>query len=431
MSPLSFRSLAIGAVLVLAAAVGVVDGIIGIPDLSVRVERGPMAKAIDDRDVETFVLKNKKGIQLSVCSLGATITHLNVPGRSGKRDDIVLGHDTPAKYQADTNYFGAIVGRVANRIAGGKFEVDGKEYTIAKNDGGVHSLHGGKIGFDKQIWESKILRSGVEFTLRSADGDEGYPGAVVAAVRYILKDDSLSVEMTARSDKATPINLAQHSYFNLAGHDSGTVLGHEVELSADAYTELKNSVCTGTLLPSASTPFDFSTSAVVGKKMVELAAEVGIALSYDEEEQVLLVEPNKTKMTATDEGGPASGTILGFDHNYVLRESSSWLAKIPLLRRLVALKKVAAVREKKSGRVMEVASDAPGVQFYSGNFINACKGKGGSVYQQHGGLCLETQHFPNSIGADPATPFGKGACPILRPGSAYRHTVRYTFKVEG
>mmetsp|Transcript_71773 Transcript_71773/g.149896 ORF Transcript_71773/g.149896 Transcript_71773/m.149896 type:complete len:432 (-) Transcript_71773:117-1412(-) len=416
--------------IVVVSCVYQVHGIIGIPDFTVRVEKKSMGKTAESVEVDSFVLKNKKGVEVSICTLGATITKLRVPDKAGKLDDIVLGYDTPEEYQKGSSYFGAIVGRVANRIADGCFQVDGKQYSVAKNDGGVNHLHGGNKGFDMKVWDARVVRGGVEFSLKSPDGDEGYPGSVEVAVRYTLKGDTLTVEMAAKSDAPTPVNLAQHSYFNLGGHSSGSILGHEVLLSSDKYTELKNSIPTGAVLNCTGSPFQFTSSSVIGERMQELAKSLNLDVSYDGSSHALLTLPNRTKLQPTDEGGSGSNTILGFDHNFVVRKTRNPLANLPLLRRLAGLAHVATVTEPCSGRTLTVESNAPGVQFYSGNFLNAERGKEGAVYEQHNGLCLETQHFPNSISADPSSEFGQGACPILRPRAAYRHKLRYTFGVK-
>jgi aldose 1-epimerase len=313
-----------------------------------------------------------------VISFGAIVTELHVPDRHGRTADVVLGFDTLADYVGSNRpHFGAAIGRVANRVAGGKFSLDGREYTLAVNNG-PNSLHGGKKGFDKVVWTARDVQgSTVALSYLSPDGEEGYPGNLSVTVTYTLTpDDALAIEYTATTDRPTPVNLTNHSYFNLAGHGAGDVLGHEVMIAADVYTPFDpTQIPTGAIEPVRGTPLDFTTPAPVGARL----AEVG--------------------------GVPA-----GYDHNYVLRggPDSPGLA--------------ARVRDPGTGRVMEMLTTEPGVQLYTGNHLDgSIVGKGGVRYRQYQGLCLEAQHYPDSV-HHPSFP-----SIILRPGETYRQTTVYRF----
>lgn len=330
--------------------------------------------------VKLYTLKNAKGLLLKVTDYGAIITELHVPDRNGKMADIVLGHDSLDGYLAGHPFFGTIAGRCANRIAKGHFELDGKSYQLATNNG-VNHLHGGIKGFDKQVWNARteITPEGpaIHLGLYSPDGQENYPGNLVANATYTLSNDGeLLVEMTAMTDRATLCNLAQHTYWNLAGHDTGSIANHELRLFASRYTPVDGTLIpTGELAPVKGTPFDFTSEKPIGR---DLKA--------------------------------AGGDPVGFDHNFVVDGES------------FAMKQVARACEPKSGRTLELWSNQPGVQFYTGNFLNGTnKGKGGYVYQQHGGFCLETQVYPDSIHR-PDWP-----TPVLRPGQVYRHQMRIKF----
>lgn len=345
------------------------------------IERKPWGQS-QGQQVDLFTLTNAQGLVLKVTNYGATVTELHVPDRTGKLADIVLGFDELAGYQKGGPYFGAIVGRVANRIRGAKFTLEGKPYQLAANNGPNH-LHGGVRGFDKVVWsaEPRETEAGpaLALTYISKDGEEGYPGTVTAHVTYTLTDrNELRVDMRATTSATTIVNLAHHGYWNLAGHDSGSVLEHELLLYADQYTPGDPQVPTGVIAPVAGTPFDFTQPKAVGR---DLAA--------------------------------TGGNPKGYDHNFVVRGEP------------YALRPVARVRDPKSGRVLTLEADQPGVQFYSSNFLDGkLTGKGVS-YAQHAGLCLETQRFPAAINV-PAW----AEQVILKPGQTYRHEMIHRFTTE-
>ena len=345
------------------------------------VAKSSFGKTEDGAEVDLYTLTNANGLTMKVITYGGIITELQVPDRDGKLSDVVLGHDNLKGYLAGHPYFGAITGRVANRIAKGKFTVDGKEYTLAANNG-PHSLHGGKKGFDKVIWaESKSPLGAVAIVLRyvSKDGEEGFPGTLDVIVSYTLTDkNELKIDYIATTDKATPINLTNHSYFNLAGQGNGDILGHEMQIFADSYTPSDETLIpTGKIEPVKGTPFDFTEPVTIGKRIGEL------------------------------KGDPS-----GYDLNYVIRDGKG-------------LKLAARVTEPKSGRVMEVHTTEPGIQLYSGNFLDGKdKGKGGAVYKKHAGFCLETQHFPDSVNQKDFPSI------VLRPGKTYTQTTVYSFSAK-
>jgi aldose 1-epimerase len=337
---------------------------------------------VDGQQVDLFTLTNRSGLVLKVTSYGATVTELHVPDRNGKLADVVLGFDELAGYQEGGPYFGAIVGRVANRIRGAKFTLEGKQYPLAANNGSNH-LHGGVRGFDKVLWSAEPRETAagpaLALTYVSKDGEEGYPGTLTAQVTYTLTErNELRVEMRATTIAVTIVNLAHHSYWNLAGHDSGTILEHELQLHAAQYTPGDPQVPTGVVAPVAGTPFDFNAPKTIGR---DLAATTG--------------EPK------------------GYDHNFVVEGEPH------------ALRPVARLRDAKSGRVMTLEADQPGVQLYSGNYLDGkLTGKGVS-YVQHAGVCLETQRFPAAINV-PAW----AEQVILKPGQSYRHEMIHRFTVE-
>jgi aldose 1-epimerase len=299
---------------------------------------------------------------------------------------VTLGFDDLKGYEAKGNpFFGCVAGRYANRIAGGKFTLDGKEYKLARNNG-PNSLHGGNKGFDKAVWEAQVFGKGeralgVAFRHTSPDGDEGYPGTLKAEVVYELTDkNELKIRYRAETDKPTPVNLTNHAYFNLAGHNAGDVLGHEVQIFAQKYTPTDETLIpTGKIEPVKGTPYDFTKPMTIGSRIGELKGDPG-----------------------------------GYDVNYVLDAGG---AKEPAL--------AVRVREPKSGRVMEMLTTEPGVQFYTGNFLDGkVKGKGGAVHNKHAGFCLEAQHFPD-------TPNRKEfPSATLRPGQTYRQTTVYRFAAK-
>ena len=325
---------------------------------------------------DTFTLTNANGMEVRAISYGGIITSIRVPDRNGRFDDVVLGYETADAYVKNNSpFFGAIIGRYGNRIAKGSFALDGNTYTLAKNNGPNH-LHGGIKGFDKVVWQAEEFKnnegSGVIFRYTSADGEEGYPGTLTARVTYTLNDkNELIVDYFATSDKATPVNMTEHSYFNLAGV-TGDVLGHELTIDADRYTPVDETLIpTGTLASVEGTPFDFRKPVPIGSRIAQ------------DDEQLRRGR--------------------GYDHNFVIN------------RRNDALVHAAHVYEPATGRVLDVSTTEPGMQFYTGNFLDgSITGKYGRVYRQRYGFCLETQHFPDSPNQAqfPST--------ILRPGAEYR-----------
>lgn len=342
----------------------------------------PFGNMPDGTPVERFTLTNANGVELKAISYGGIITSLRVPDRAGKLDDVVLGFDTLDPYLKNDPFFGAIIGRYGNRIAKAQFTLNGKTYKLAANNGPNH-LHGGIKGFDKVVWAVEPVGSnGLAFTRTSPDGEEGYPGNLRTRVTYTLTDkNELVVEYHATTDKATPVNLTQHTYFNLAGHASGDILGHELMLNADRYTPVDDTLIpTGELAPVQGTPFDFRKPTAIGARI--------------------------------NNDHPQLKAGQGYDHNWVLN------------RKGAGLQLAARVREPNSGRTLEVATTEPGIQFYSGNFLDGTlKGKGGVVYKHRTGFCLETQHYPDS----PNQP--KFPTTTLEPGADYRTRTVFTFGV--
>ena len=332
---------------------------------------------------ELHALTNASGMEVTVTNYGATVQKLIAPDRNGNRADVVLGFDTIDGYLAPHPYFGATVGRYGNRIARGKFKLDGEEYTLAINNL-ENSLHGGLKGYDKVIWTMDPDEGGQSITLSyvSPDGEEGFPGEVSVTVIYTLTDENeLRIDYHGTTDKATPLNLTNHSYFNLAGQGNGDILGHELEIIADAFTPVDNTLIPiGEFRPVDGTPFDFRNATAIGARISE------------DDEQIQLAG--------------------GYDHNWVLN------------RRGPGLQLAARVYEPGSGRVMEVYTEEPGLQFYAGYFIGGSVGKGGAVYEERTGFCLETQHFPDSPNQPnfPST--------ILQPGETYTTTTIYRFSAR-
>ena len=348
-----------------------------------RVARAPFGTAPDGRIVECFTLANARGCEARIITYGAIVLSLRVPDRDGALDDVVLGHDDLEGYRTDSPYFGAVVGRYGNRIAHGRFTLDGRTYQLATNDGPNH-LHGGVRGFDTAVWTPAIEEraDGAALVLRhrSPDGDEGYPGTLDAEVSYALTDrDELVVDYRATTDRPTHVNLAQHSYFNLAGAGRRDVLAHELTIHADSFVPVDATLIpTGALAPVAGTPFDFRTPRAIG-------ARIG-----DDDEQL------------------RNGR--GYDHTLVLRRTGAGLVH------------AARLADPQSGRTLDVHTTEPGVQLYSGNFLDGgIRGKGGRIYAQRSALCLETQHFPDSPNR-PAFP-----STVLRPGKEYRSRTVFAF----
>lgn len=345
----------------------------------------------DGRDVTLYALVNGNGTRVDITDYGAIIVRLFVPDRTGRLDDVVLGYNTLEPYLQASPYFGAVVGRYANRIANGRFLLDGYAYSLATNNspGGIPChLHGGRVGFDKVLWSAvPVLAGGVpslQLTYSSPDGEEGYPGNLEVRVIYTLgNDNALRIDYWATTDKTTPVNLTQHSYFNLKGEGRGDILDHVLTIHSTRMTPLKPGLIpTGVLKPVAGTPFDFNRPFRIGERIDTL-----------DDEQLKLAK--------------------GYDHNWVLDRKDEGLFF------------AATVYEPISGRVLEVLTEEPGLQFYSGNFLNGSHvGKSGRAYPFRGGFCLETQHFPDSPNQPnfPST--------LLRPGEVYRTTTVYKFGIR-
>lgn len=336
---------------------------------------------LDGAPVRRFQLTNAAGTTLSVCELGATLTGLELAGRDGRQDDVVLGYDDLAGYASDRAYLGCVVGRCANRIAGARFTLDGREHVLAANDGD-HHLHGGPGGFHRQLWhgEAGVVPAGqvVRFTRTSPDGEEGYPGRVEVSVSYTLaEDDRLTVALEATSDGPTLVNLAQHAYWNLAGHGAGSVAGHQLRLRAGAVLPVDEGLIpTGERRPVEGTAFDFREARSLG-----------------------------------DADGRIGPDGAGFDHDLVVDREPG------------AVGPVAELIEPLSGRRLRLASDQPGCQLYTANaFDGSLVGKGGVRYGRHAGLCLETQAHPDAIHRE-----ADRASVILRPGERYQHEMALAF----
>ena len=331
----------------------------------------------EGQPVELYTLTNAKGSEARILTYGGVVVSLKVPDRSGALGDVVAGFDNLEGYLTPPPYFGALIGRYGNRIGGGQFSLDGMVYHLAKNDGANH-LHGGVRGFDKRLWSAKQLSpQSLELSYLSKDGEEGYPGNLSANVTYTLTDaQELRIDYLATTDKETVVNLTNHSYFNLAGE--GDILAHQVMIHADRYTPVdKGLIPTGELKSVAGTPFDFQMAKAIGERIEQ------------KDEQLMFGH--------------------GYDHNWVLNRTGS------------GLETAAKVTDPKSGRVMEVLTTEPGLQFYTGNFLDGTlKGKG-RVYTRRSAFCMETQHFPDSPNK-PAFP-----STVLKPGETYRTTTVYRF----
>ncbi|PIN07325.1 putative mutarotase [Handroanthus impetiginosus] len=333
-------------------------------------------------EAKLFELNNGT-MQVKVSNFGCTITSLSVPDKDGKLADVVLGFDTLEPYQKGAApYFGCIVGRVANRIKEGKFTLNGVEYSLPINKP-PNSLHGGHKGFDKVIWEVAEYKQGdnpsIAFKYHSHDGEEGYPGNVALTATYTLTSKTtMRLDMEGvPENKPTPLSLAQHTYWNLAGHDSGNILDHTIQIWANHITPVdENIVTTGEIMPVKNTPFDFTTENKIGSRI----HEVGI----------------------------------GYDHNYVLDCGDEKLG----------LKHAAKLKDRASLRTLNLWTDAPGMQFYTANYVNGIVGKGGAVYNKHAAVCLETQGFPNAIN-QPNFP-----SIVVQPGEKYKHSMLFEFSAE-
>jgi aldose 1-epimerase len=338
---------------------------------------------VDGKKARLFTLTNANGMVARITDYGTILTELWVPDKNGVKTDVVLGYDSIDGYLTRHPYFGAVAGRCANRIAKGRFSIDGKSFQLATNNGANH-LHGGVKGFDRFVWdaEPKETPDGPSLVLSrvSPDGEEGYPGTVKATCTYTLTNaNELKVEFAATTDKPTVVNLAHHSYWNLGGAAAGGILDHTLQLNADRYTPVDDTLIpTGQMPAVAGTPFDFRQPKVIGADIAK-----------------------------------SGGDPVGFDHNFVLNGASG------------GLRWAARLADPKSGRQMELLTSEPGVQFYSGNFLDgSITGKGGVVYKKHHGLCLETQHFPDSVNK-PDWP-----SVVLRPGQTYRHVMIHRFTAK-
>lgn len=344
------------------------------------IQQAPFARLPDGRQVQVFTLANGAGMTVRILDFGGIITEIHVPDRDGVFADVALGFDTLDPYRGDSPYFGALIGRYGNRIAAGRFTLDGHQYTLPVNNGENH-LHGGVPGFDRVLWRSRIEGDELVLAYRSVDGEQGYPGNLDATVRYRLTEDNeIVVRFSAVTDRATPVNLTQHSYFNLAA--GGDILGHEMTIDADKFVPIDaGSIPLGRLAPVAGTPFDFRSPQPIGARIGE------------GDEQLR-------------NGG-------GYDHCFVLNKPAPG-----------AMSRAARVRDPGSGRVLELFTQEPGVQFYSGNFLDGSLAGKGQVYAYRSGFCLEPQHFPDSPN-QPAFPNT-----ILRPGEVYATESRFRFSVE-
>ncbi len=343
------------------------------------IEKKAFGKTEDGKEVDLYTLTNDNGLKAQITNYGGIVTSLQVPDRDGNLGDIVSGYDSLEEYIKNNPYFGALIGRCGNRISKGKFTLDGVEYTLATNQDANH-LHGGIKGFDKMVWDAEEMQTdegpALKLTYLSKDGEEGYPGNLSCTVIYTLtNNDELKVSYEAETDKDTIVNLTHHSYFNLGGHGSGDTLGHELMINADNYTPVDEELIpTGQIKPVKDTPMDFTKPTAIGARIDQV------------------------------EGG--------YDHNYVLNSSEGSLAL------------AASVYEPKTGCVMEISTTEPGIQFYSGNFLDgSIKGKG-TVYNKHSAFCLETQHFPDA----PNKPGFPSI--VLRPGEKYTHLTVHKFSAR-
>jgi len=342
-----------------------------------RVAKQAFGHTSEGTAVDLYSLADGK-VEVGIITYGGIIVSLRTPDRNGKVDDVVLGCDSVEKYVAQTAHFGGIVGRYANRIAHGTFQLDGHTFSIPKNDGD-NSLHGGVRGFDKVVWEAKKIQDGVELTHVSKDGDQGFPGTLNTTVRYTLSGNALRIEYSATTDKDTVLNLTNHSYFNLAGQGKGDVLGHVLKINASRMTPVDaNLIPTGALTSVEGTPFDFRTPHAIGERIDADDAQLRLGR--------------------------------GYDHNFVLDHPSGQLAE------------AAEVYEPTTGRILQVLTTEPGLQLYTGNFLDgSITGKAGRVYNRRFGFCLETQHFPDSPNhaGFPST--------TLKPGQVFHSVTVFQF----
>lgn len=365
--------------------VSLVVGVAMTASAATRIERQPFGRTPAGEAVELFTLSRPGAPRVAITSWGGYVVSLVAPDRAGREADVTLGHADLSGYLSDAGYFGCLVGRYANRIAKAAFTLDGKRYALTANDG-PNTLHGGPTGFARRLWTAKVVAGpggdALELTYVSQDGEEGYPGQLTAKVVYSLREDGgLAIDYTATTDAPTVVNLTNHAYFNLAGEGEGTILGHEMRLEADAFTPVDATLIpTGESRKVAGTPFDFRTPVAIGARIE--AADEQIQFGH------------------------------GYDHNFVVRGTPG------------TLRLAVRVVEPKSGRVLEALTTEPGIQFYTGNFLDGkVKGKSGKPYLRRGGFCLEAQHFPDSPN-QPAFP-----SVVLRPGQTYRQTTIYRLTV--
>lgn len=353
------------------------------------VSKSPFGEMPSGEKVSQFVLTNANKMQVTLIDYGATVKEIVVPDRNGKFSNVSLGFSNLDDYREKSPYFGCIAGRYANRIAGGKFSLNGKNYQLAKNNGPNH-LHGGKVGFDKVVWSAKILEigTGVTFTMRSPDGDEGYPGNLIAKVTYTLSNENeLIVEYSATTDQPTIINLTNHTYFNLAGEGDPTILDHQLTLYSDKFVATDETNIPVSISSVVGTPFDFNKAFVIGDR-----------INLDNEQ----LEFGK-----------------GYDHTWLVRGAEAHDGQ---------LRHAATLRDPGSGRKMDVFTDQPGIQFYSGNYLDGSyAGQSGKIYPLRSGMCLETQVFPDSPNHQGEEEWR--SC-VLNPGETYQHKTIHKFSVE-
>lgn len=366
-------------------ALGVFSGCGTLGNKGMSITSEPFGSTKDGQKVELYTLRNAKGMEAKITNYGGIIVSLTAPDKAGHYADVVLGFDKLSDYEERNPFFGCITGRYANRIAKGRFTLNGQEYKLFVNNG-PNSLHGGKVGFDKKIWDaSRISTSdgvGLELKFTSPDGDEGYPGNLKCKVTYVLtNNNALEITYSATTDKPTVVNLTNHSYFNLAGEGSGTITGHELTINADYYTPTdKDLIPNGEIASVRGTPLDFTTPHKIGSRI--------------------------------DQDFPALKQALGYDQNFILSGGSG-------------LKNAVRVKDPKSGRVMEVLTTEPAVQFYSANHMSKLAGgKNGHTYNFRHAYCFETQHYPDSPN-HPSFP-----TTVLNPGDTYQHKCIYRFSAE-
>jgi aldose 1-epimerase len=373
---LAFGLAASGGTMALAKSKGKATGVKGV-----RIETWGVT--YDRTPIDRYILTNKNGLVCKLSNYGAMVTELHVPDKSGKLGNIVLGFDDLESYLKGHPYFGVTTGRVANRIAKGKFTLNGKTYQLSVNNTPNH-LHGGVKALDKRVWKGEAIPSGegpsVRFMYTSHDGDEGYPGSLAMVVTYTLTDaNELKVHYSANTDQDTPVNLTNHSYFNLAGEGNGTILNHELTVMAKRYTPTDATfIPTGEIAPVAGTPYDFTKATPIGARIAAIGGDPG-----------------------------------GYDLNYVLDSEGKSLAP------------AARVYDPSSGRVLEILTDEPGIQFYTGNYLDGTlKGTSGKIYPKNGAFCLETQHFPDSVNQP------KFPSIILKPRDVYPQTTVHRFSTR-